>query len=88
MAQEPGRRNGWEVNVKNFFQAFGMVLIITIVCCAIAWIIFWGSTNAATGGIVIIAVMAHTVGWFWYHFVRWTYRGLRGLPTQFSSEGD
>ena len=73
--------------MKNFFQAFGMVILITIGCGTIAWLTFWGSTNAATGGIVIIAVMAYTVGWLWYHFVRWTYRGLRGLPTQFSIEG-
>ena len=75
---EEARTSSGEVNVKNFFQAFGMGLLITIVCGTIAWIIFWGSTNAATGGIVIIAVMAYAVGWVWYHFFRWIYCRLCG----------
>ena len=64
--------------MKKFFQLFGMVLLITIGCCAIAWLTFWGGTNAATGGIVTIAVMVYAVGWVWYHFFRWIYCRLRG----------
>ena len=69
--------------MKTFFQILGLAILLTIACAAIAWFTFWGGSNAATGGIVTIAVMVYAVGWVWYHFFRWTYRRLRGLPTQF-----
>jgi phosphotransferase system glucose/maltose/N-acetylglucosamine-specific IIC component len=68
--------------VKNLFQILGLAILLTIACGAIAWVVFWGGSNAATGGIVIILVMAYAVGWIWYSFFRWIYRRLRGIPLQ------
>ena len=65
-----------------------MALFTTIGCGAIAWLTFWGGSNAATGGIVTIAVMVYTVGCVWYLFFRLVYRRLRGLPIQFSIDGN
>ncbi len=68
--------------MKNFFQILGLAILLTIACAAIAWVVFWGGSNAATGGIVIILVMAYAVGWIWYSFFRGVYRRLRGIPLQ------